>query len=104
MRDNSLSSRVRLIDNIRCIGKKLKKDEKRAKTLDEMLVIMCDSCFGMMLRENEDTKPPVIEDLKTMDPSFDKRMEIDLKRLMHMRTYKARYKELLVWTGVRSKK
>ena len=85
MRDNSLSSRVRLIDNIRCIGKKLKKDEKRAKTLDEMLVII----------ENEDTKPPVIEDLKTMDPSFDKRMEIDLKRLMHMRTYKARYKELL---------
>ena len=96
MRENSLSSRVRLIDNIRCIGKKLKKDEKMVKTLDEMLVIMCDSCFRITCRENDDTKPPVIEDLKTMDPSFDKRMEIDLKRLMHMRTYKARYKELLV--------
>ena len=46
--------------------------------------------------ENDDTKPPVIEDLKTMDKEFDQRLESDFKKLMRMRTYKARYKEILV--------
>lgn len=31
-----------------------------------------------------------------MDKEFDQRLESDFKRLMRMRTYKARYKEILV--------
>ena len=50
----------------------------------------------MKWSENDDTKPPIIEDLKTMDKEFDQRLESDFKKLMRMRTYKARYKEILV--------
>ena len=50
----------------------------------------------MKCSENDDTKPPIIEDLKTMDKEFDQRLESDFKKLMRMRTYKARYKEILV--------
>lgn len=49
-----------------------------------------------MRSENDDTKPPMIEDLKMMDAEFDERLENDFKKLMRMRTYKARYKEILV--------
>ena len=31
-----------------------------------------------------------------MDSEFDQRLESDFKKLMRMRTYKARYKEILV--------
>ena len=31
-----------------------------------------------------------------MDKEFDQRLESDFKKLMRMRTYKARYKEILV--------
>lgn len=53
-----------------------------------------------MQSENDDTKPPMIEDLKTMDAEFDERLENDFKKLMRMRTYKARYKEILVSTMI----
>ena len=40
MHSNSLTSHVRLVDNVRIIGRRLKKDEKMAKSLNEMMTIM----------------------------------------------------------------
>lgn len=67
-----------------------------AKSLNEMMTIMYLGLVVLNQSENDDTKPPVIEDLKTMDKEFDQRLESDFKKLMRMRTYKARYKEILV--------
>ena len=40
MHSNQLTSQVRLVDNVRRIGRRLKRDEKMAKSLNEMMAIM----------------------------------------------------------------
>ena len=46
--------------------------------------------------EKDSTEIPSVEDVRTMDSEYDKRFEEDVKRLVHMKKYKQKYKELLV--------
>ena len=46
--------------------------------------------------EKDSTEIPSVEDVRTMESEYDKRFEEDVKRLVHMKKYKQKYKELLV--------
>ena len=50
----------------------------------------------MNCSDRDSTEIPTIEDVKTMDSEYDKRFEDAMKRLVHMKKYKQKYKELLV--------
>ena len=46
--------------------------------------------------EKDDADPPSIDALRTMDSSFDKRYRNSVKRILEMKKYRERTKELLV--------
>ena len=52
--------------------------------------------FLFQRREKDDADPPSIDSLRTMDPSFDKRYRNSVKRVLEMKKYRERTKELLV--------
>ena len=52
--------------------------------------------YRLPRREKDEDGPPSIDALRTMDSSFDKRFRDSVKRVLQMKKYRERYKELLV--------
>ena len=52
--------------------------------------------FLLITSESDDHLPPALDQVETKDIEYDKRYEKCVKRILHARTYKAKYKELLV--------
>ena len=86
LRENAITSKTSLVDNIQRIGHRLRKSSKKLRGLELLLDLI----------EKDSTEIPSVEDVRTMDSEYDKRFEEDVKRLVHMKKYKQKYKELLV--------
>ena len=69
---------------------------ENALTSKTDLVLDVSLSFLLQRREKDDADPPSIDALRTMDSSFDKRYRNSVKRILEMKKYRERTKELLV--------
>ncbi|OAO18141.1 beta-phosphoglucomutase [Blastocystis sp. ATCC 50177/Nand II] len=83
--ENALSSRRSLIENVRCIRGRLRKDEQKLSFMMDMMGVI----------EDDTADIPLIADRKIADPAFNKKADSAMRRLMNMRKYRLRYKSML---------
>lgn len=63
----------------------------------DMMGVMYGSFIPMTRREDDNASVPLIEDRKIPDREFNKKADAAMKRLLHMRKYRMRYKSMLVY-------
>ena len=62
----------------------------------DMMSVMYGSCILLTCREDDNASVPLSEDRKIPDREFNKKADAAMKRLLHMRKYRVRYKSMLV--------